>query len=400
MTAWPGCLPIVLPFRSMHNVRRTTFSIPLRRLSHPLRRWLFPLLSALVLLAALPAAPALAQAPGSSAVEEFAQRMKEALQRLVVPPSVLTDGPQVRAAFHEVVAAPSQWTVRLLHEDKPIALGVVVASDGWVLTKASLLASPVVCQLKDGRKLAARVVGLHKRFDLAMLKIEANDLPSAAWQAGSVRVGQWLATPGLGAEPIAVGVLSVGQRAIAKRSGMLGIRLGPTSGGVLVVEVLPGSGAAEAGVKKDDVVTGVNGRKTSTPQELIRAVRSFEPGEQVELSLLRGEETIKVTARLTDGVPGIRLDRRDIQESMGSELSKRRGGFPAVLQHDSLLKPEDCGGPIVDLDGKAVGVNIARAGRTESYAVPARTVLILLPELMSGKLAPPTDPSETAATAR
>jgi serine protease Do len=52
----------------------------------------------------------------------------------------------------------------------------------------------------------------------------------------------------------------------------------------------------------------------------------------------------------------------------------------------------------VDLDGKVVGINIARAGRTETYAVPAEAVRQLLPELMSGKLAPREEnPSEPEA---
>jgi serine protease Do len=42
----------------------------------------------------------------------------------------------------------------------------------------------------------------------------------------------------------------------------------------------------------------------------------------------------------------------------------------------------------VDLDGKVIGINIARAGRTESYAVPTEAVLPLLSDLLSGKLAP------------
>ena len=36
--------------------------------------------------------------------------------------------------------------------------------------------------------------------------------------------------------------------------------------------------------------------------------------------------------------------------------------------------PADCGGPLVNLDGKVVGMNIARAGRTESYAIPCACV--------------------------
>ena len=48
----------------------------------------------------------------------------------------------------------------------------------------------------------------------------------------------------------------------------------------------------------------------------------------------------------------------------------------------------DCGGPLVDLSGKVIGINIARAGRTETYALPADVVQALLGPLENGKLAP------------
>jgi serine protease Do len=94
---------------------------------------------------------------------------------------------------------------------------------------------------------------------------------------------------------------------------------------------------------------------------------------------------------------------------MGGALSDRRNGFPIILQHDAALRPSDCGGPLVDLDGKVVGINIARAGRTETYAAPTQAVLPLLYDLMSGKLAPkrstelaaaPLNPEEKVAEAR
>jgi serine protease Do len=73
---------------------------------------------------------------------------------------------------------------------------------------------------------------------------------------------------------------------------------------------------------------------------------------------------------------------------MGSVLSNRTNGFPVVLQHDSVVLPTDCGGPLVDLQGRVIGINIARAGRVESDAVPSETIRPLLADLMSGKLAP------------
>ena len=42
-----------------------------------------------------------------------------------------------------------------------------------------------------------------------------------------------------------------------------------------------------------------------------------------------------------------------------------------------------CGGPLVNLDGKAVGLNIARADRVATYALPARLVKQSLDSLKS-----------------
>ena len=45
-----------------------------------------------------------------------------------------------------------------------------------------------------------------------------------------------------------------------------------------------------------------------------------------------------------------------------------------MIQHDTVLYPDECGGPVVDTQGRFVGLNIARAGRVVSYALPASSV--------------------------
>jgi S1-C subfamily serine protease len=77
-----------------------------------------------------------------------------------------------------------------------------------------------------------------------------------------------------------------------------------------------------------------------------------------------------------------------MQNLMGSALSPRRSGYPTILTHDSIVKPADCGGPLVDLDGNVIGINISRAGRTESWAIPTEIIQDVLADLKSGKLAP------------
>ena len=66
-------------------------------------------------------------------------------------------------------------------------------------------------------------------------------------------------------------------------------------------------------------------------------------------------------------------------------MSEKRSNFPNALQHDLTLNPNECGGPLVDLDGTVVGVNIARGGRVKSYAIPAGDLKDLLSNLELGR---------------
>ena len=91
--------------------------------------------------------------------------------------------------------------------------------------------------------------------------------------------------------------------------------------------------------------------------------------------------------------------RYNMMNLMGGPVSGRASDFSAVFQHDTVIRPVDCGGPLVDLSGKAIGINIARAGRTETYALPADVILPLLEPLRDGKLAPATRPAEASKKA-
>ena len=59
--------------------------------------------------------------------------------------------------------------------------------------------------------------------------------------------------------------------------------------------------------------------------------------------------------------------------------------FPAVFQHDAILRAADCGGPVVDLDGRAIGLNISRPSRAATYAIPADVIVGLLDEMKAEK---------------
>ena len=313
-------------------------------------------------------------------------------------------------AFRPVVRRPSESAVRVRQGGKDVALGAVVAADGWILTKASVLkGKDITCRLRDGRELPARLVGVQEPYDLALLKVEAKGLVPIEWRdSKDAAVGRWVASVGPGEDPVAVGVVSVGTRpykagdqppkTLDTNAGFLGVGLEEAEGGAKIVGVVPGSPAQKAGLKINDLVTNIAGKKVLDAESMINAVGRHKPGAEIEIRLKRGKEVMTVKAKLARRPPFL---MGNPQERLGSALSNRRGGFPSILQHDTVLKPGDCGGPLVDLDGKAVGLNIARAGRTETYAVPAEVVRRLLPELMSGRLAPrPEEPEDQPPPAK
>ena len=317
----------------------------------------------------------------------------------------LRTNPKFLDAFRNVVARASRSTVRVRCDDEDVALGTIVSADGWILTKASVLEDKVVCHLSDGRELDARVVGVHEGHDLALLKVNAHGLTPVQWRPSKEDpVGNWVASAGMEARPVTVGVISVAARKVnvsrfsknreIVAGGYLGVSLDDAlQEGVRILEVYPGSAAAKAGLKVNDVVLAIAGKSIHTIEALKDTLQKYKPGDMVAVHIKRSDEVRDLQAKLGKRPP----ERADVQNSMGSELSQRRFGFPNILQHDSVVKPRDCGGPLVDLDGKVIGINIARAGRTESYAVPAEVIQPLLPELMSGRLAPQPEPMVTTS---
>lgn len=296
---------------------------------------------------------------------------------------------RVLASFREVVAQPAKSTVQIYCDGFRSALGTVVREDGYIVTKSSELKGKIECLLHGKRqdeKLTATIVAADPALDLTVLKIDAQNLTPVVWSESEPLVGSWLATPGMTADPVSIGVVSVAARKIAAPSGALGIRLGGRENQAQIEAVEPGMAADKAGLKAGDIIVKVNDKEIGSPRQLGETIRSYAPGEKVELLVKRGSEELKITATLSAFSQLFHGDRAEFQNSLGGPLSERRAGFALAIQHDSVLKPSECGGPVVDLDGKAVGLNIARAGRVESYALPASLVRESIAKLLETHL--------------
>jgi PDZ domain-containing secreted protein len=68
--------------------------------------------------------------------------------------------------------------------------------------------------------------------------------------------------------------------------------------GVLVVSVVPDSPAAQAGLRKGDVITKLNNKDMMNPDDLRNAIARMRAGQEVNLEVLRGNNHRQLTAQL------------------------------------------------------------------------------------------------------
>lgn len=320
------------------------------------------------------------------------------------PNGVLVRGSvEFRHGFVEPAAKVQDSIVRVRCEGKDTALGVVVREDGFVLTKASDLEGVITIELPDGVVRDATLVGVHEPHDLAVLRVDAESLVPVEWTDSSVAaVGAWVISPDGNELPAAVGVLSVAARKMPPNmvpwdllrhlrppptDPFLGVGLedGPETG-AFIGDVLRGCAADRAGLRRGDIIVGVSGNAISDSDALLRTLASFKAGEPVTLKIRRGDGTLETKATLDLNVrPSSRRSHNDPQNYFGSRLSNRRNAFTWILQHDSEILPEDCGGPLVDFQGRVIGLNVSRWGRTETWTIPAEAIKPLLDDLIAGK---------------
>jgi serine protease Do len=282
-------------------------------------------------------------------------------------PTLFVRGRMMRQTFTAMSQDAGQSIVRVRSGDDSVALGAVVSADGLILTKASELGPTIECRLANGRDVAARLVDVDDENDLALLRVEADDLHPIEWAKSDLVLGRWLITPGGSGRPESVGVVSTTVRRIPRAQAVLGVQVENTAGRPRVEMVMPRGGAAQAGILDGDVITRIAGTRVRSLEELRGALGAFRAGDVVRATIQRGSDEVELEVTL--GAEDEVFYRFGISRINGP-LSRRRDDFPQAIQHDSTLRPNQCGGPVLDLSGKAVGINVARFDRVSAFLVP------------------------------
>ncbi|MFD2158649.1 S1C family serine protease [Rubritalea tangerina] len=233
----------------------------------------------------------------------------------------------------------------------------------------------------DGSKHEAFVKAVYLEYDLALLDY-GSGLPAVDLGAETdLNLGEFLLAVGPAKDAHGFGVVSVLPRSLRESDkAFLGVRMdfNPVSGGGVRLEsVERGSAAARAGLRPGDVVTQVNGIKVNGLHEMGNNLQTLRPGDQVGIQFLRDGKAFQV-----DVVLGARPElkqyspqRMKQMKRMGGAINEVAEGFPEVLQSDMQVDAIDAGSPVFDLDGRFVGIIVARASRIKTYIVPADKII-------------------------
>ncbi len=159
-------------------------------------------------------------APEAQTKEEIQQAVTKASQTFVsiaktVSPSVVTvsaakvfklsDAHRVPRAPEDGQQDPFNFFHRFFEEGAPgqepeqrmqgLGSGVIVSADGYIITNNHVIenADEIEVGMEDGRHVEAKLIGTDPKTDIAVIKVNAEDLPAAVLgNSDGIEVGEWV----------------------------------------------------------------------------------------------------------------------------------------------------------------------------------------------------------------
>lgn len=176
---------------------------------------------------------------------------------------------------------------------------------------------------------------------------------------------------------------ALGESAPSKGTGKpeLGIfACRPQDKGVEIGAVKPGSPAELAGIGSGETLLKIDDTEITQQRDIDNLIKGKKIGDRVSLLLLRdgNETTVEVELAEEDAPPPPPGGGRP---NVKGPINDRHTHLGKVIQHDGVVLPSQQGSPVFDLRGNLVGLNIARADRTRTFALSAKKVGEILKEL-------------------
>ena len=293
-----------------------------------------------VVLACVASLPALVSAAALPEFREIVRDSSPAVVKIVVQQNVTRGGqgqpgpqemPEYLRRFFEFRGEPPGQQERMA-----MGSGFIVSSDGYIVTNNHVVdgADSVLVRLSDRREFDAEVVGTDPRSDLALLRVDAKDLPSLTLAQGEdLEVGEWVLAIGspFGLDySVTAGIVSAMGRSLPTENNENYVPFIQTD-----VAINPGNSGGPLFNLEGEVV-GVNS------QIFTRSGGSIGLSFAIPVSVVRNVvDQLKDQGHVTRGWLGVTIQDVDknLAESFG--LSRPRGALVVQVAPDG---PADKGG--------------------------------------------------------
>ena len=234
------------------------------------------------------------------------------------------------------------------HDTSSLGSGFIISDDGYVVTNHHVVkdADEIIVKLSDRRELVAEVIGSDPRSDIALLKIDANNLPAAKFgSADELEVGQWVLAIGspFGFDhSVTAGIVSAKGRSLPNENYVPFIQTD--------VAINPGNSGGPL-FNMDGEVVGINSQIYSRTGGFMGL--SFAIPVEVAMDVV---EQLKTTGYVSRGWLGVYIQEvtRELAESFG--MDKPSGALVAKIMEDSPAGDADIkvGDVIIAFNGKNV----------------------------------------------
>jgi serine protease Do len=234
------------------------------------------------------------------------------------------------------------------YKTQSLGSGFIISSDGYILTNAHVVnaADDVLVKLYDKREFKAKIIGADKRTDVALIKIDATNLPKVTiGDPNALKVGEWVAAIGspFGLEnTMTAGIVSAKGRALPQENYVPFIQTD--------VAINPGNSGGPLFNLRGEVV-GINSQIYSRSGGSMGLSFSIPIDVAIDVS-----NQLKATGKISRGWLGVAIQEltKELSDSFG--MKDTNGALVAGIEKNS---PADKGGlqagdVITKFDGKDI----------------------------------------------